>query len=128
MLQLSRLKAIKTMLNILEAPGITQAKRKSSTQKITEFKGPVLDYKCDKVCDNCCKSIRKWKVPHLALANNLWLGSVPKELFELNFMEKLLVACICYNCCFIKVASSGLRKMVAHVIAFESPLPKIYHC
>jgi hypothetical protein len=25
------------------------------------------------------------------------------------------------------VASSGLRKMVSHVIAFESPVPKVYN-
>ncbi|KAF8235862.1 hypothetical protein L208DRAFT_1534640, partial [Tricholoma matsutake] len=127
MLQLSRLKAIKTMLGILAAPDVTRVERKSSSQKITEFNGPVLDYQCDNICDVCRQSIRIGKVPHLALAKNLWLGWVPKELSDLNFMEKLLVACICHNCCFIKIASSGLRKMVAHVIAFESPVPKVYN-
>ena len=125
--QLSRLKAIKKLLNILAAPGVTRVERKSSAQSIVEFKGPVLDYQCDKICDNCRRSIRDGKVPRLALANNLWIGQVPKELSELNFVEKLVVARIRHNCCFIKVASSGLKKMVAHVIAFESPIPKAYN-
>jgi hypothetical protein len=71
--------------------------------------------------------IRIGKVPHLALAKNLWPGQVPKELSDQHFKEKLLVAHICHNCCFIKIASSGLRKMVAHVIAFKSPVPKVYN-
>ena len=125
--RLSRLKAIKKMLGILAAPGVTRIERRSASQKISEFRGPVLDYQCDKVCDNCRKNIRKGIVPRLALANNLWLGEVPKVLRDLNYVEHLLVAWIHHNCCFLKVASSGLKKMTAHVIAFESPLPKVYH-
>ena len=59
--------------------------------------------------------------------NKLWLGEVPKVLCALNYVERLLVAQIHHNHCFVKVASSGLKKMTAHVIAFESPLPKVYH-
>ena len=77
-------------------------------------------------CD-CRKNIRKGTVPCLALANNLWLGEVPKVLSDLNYVERLLIARIRHNCCFIRVASSGLKKKTAHVIAFESPLPKVYH-
>ncbi|KAF8220050.1 hypothetical protein L208DRAFT_1543240 [Tricholoma matsutake] len=69
--QLIHLKAIKTMLAILAAPGVTRTEHKSASQAISEFKGPVLDYQCNKVCDNCRKCIRKGKVPCLALANNL---------------------------------------------------------
>ena len=90
--QLSRLKAIKNMLGILSAPGVTRIECKPASQKISEFQGPVLDYWCDKVCDNCCKNIRKGTVPCLALANNLWLGEVPKVLCDLNYVERLLVA------------------------------------
>ena len=71
--------------------------------------------------------MRKGKVPRDALANGLWLGAVPDELSCLSFVEKLLIACIRVNSCFIRVASSGLRKMASHVITFESPIPKIYH-
>jgi Helitron helicase-like domain at N-terminus len=38
-----------------------------------------------------------------------------------------LVARVRVNSCFARVASSGLRKMASHVIAFKSPVPKIYH-
>ena len=127
MSHLSRLKSIKTMLGILATRGVTRVERKSVSQPISEFKGPVLDYRCDKICDDCRKSIRKGKVPRLALANNLWIGEVPNVLSDLNYIEKLLVARIRHNRCFVKVASSGQRKMVAHVIAFESPIPKVYH-
>ena len=123
--RLSCLKAIKNMLSVLAAPGVTRIECKSASQKISEFRGPVLDYRCDKVCDNSRKSIRKGTVPRLALANNLWLGEVPKFLHDLNYIERLLVARIRHNCCFVKVASSGLKKMTAHVITFESPLPKV---
>ncbi|KAF8810294.1 hypothetical protein BYT27DRAFT_7222048 [Phlegmacium glaucopus] len=68
--QLSCLKAIKKMLGILAAPGETRIEHKFVSQAISEFKGPVLDYRCDKVCDNCRKTIRNGKVPCLALANN----------------------------------------------------------
>jgi hypothetical protein len=96
------------MLGILAAPGVTRIECKTSSQKLSEFKGPVLDYRCDKVCDSCHGSIRKGKVPRLALANNLWLGEVPKVLSDLNYMERLLVARIQHNCCFVRVASSSL--------------------
>jgi hypothetical protein len=122
---LSCLKNIKGLLRILEAPGVTRIERKKATEKIHEFKGPVLDYQCDKVCGTCRCDIRKGKVPELALARGLWLGHVPKELLELRFVEKLLVARIRHNCCFVRVAS-GMRKMTSHVVAFQSPIPKVY--
>ena len=64
------------------------------------------------------------KIPRFSLANGLWLGDIPKELKELNFMEKLLIQKIQTNCCFVKV-SSGMRKMISHVIAFETPVAKV---
>lgn len=45
----------------------------------------------------------------------------------LRYVEKLLVARVRINSCFVRVASSSLRKMASHVIAFESPVPKVYH-
>ena len=70
--------------------------------------------------------MRNGKVPHYALANGLWLGAVPNVLSSLSYIERLLVARVRVNSCFIRVASSGLRKMASHVIAFESPVPKLY--
>jgi hypothetical protein len=53
------------------------------------------------------------------------MGEIPEVLSDLRFVEKLLVARIYHNCCFVRVAS-GLRKMTSHVVAFESPVPKVY--
>ncbi|KAF8877204.1 hypothetical protein BD779DRAFT_1448730 [Infundibulicybe gibba] len=123
--ELSRLKSIKGLLSILEAPGVTRIERQSSAEPIREFRGAVLDYRCNRVCDGCRRSLRKGQVPRLALARGLWLGNVPDELACLNFVEKILIARIRHNCCFVRVAS-GMRKMVSHVVAFESPIPKVY--
>jgi len=54
---LSKLKSIKNLLHILATPGVTQKERKDNTSKIQEFTGPVLDYKCNKICDQCCRAV-----------------------------------------------------------------------
>ncbi|KAF8224633.1 hypothetical protein L208DRAFT_1310194, partial [Tricholoma matsutake] len=51
--QLSRLKGVKILLHVLHASGVTRIERSNATQPIHEFKGPVLDYSCNHVCDNC---------------------------------------------------------------------------
>lgn len=55
------------------------------------------------------------------------MGEVPMELANLRFMEKILIAHVRTNSCFVHVTSSSLRKMTSHVIAFESPVPKVYN-
>jgi len=125
--KLTRLKSVKQCLRILQTQGVTRVERKHSSKPIHEFKGPVLDYKCNRICDNCRKHLRKGNVPRNALANGLWIGAVPDELSGLKFMERLLIARIRINSCFVRVAASGLRRMTSHVIAFESLVPKIYH-
>ena len=124
--ELSRLKNVKNLLHILQQKGVTRVERKTEDQKVHEYSGPVLDYSCSKICNNCRMSIRKEKVPRLALANGLWLGKVPDELKSLRFVEKLLIARVRHTCCYVKVAS-GMRKMKANVIAFQTPVPKVYN-
>ena len=126
--QLTRLKAVKNFLHVLEVPGVTRIERFDKIKPIRGFKGPVLDYACNRICDGCRVQVRNGKVPHYALANGLWLGAVPEVLSCLTYIERLLVSHVRVNSCFIRVASSGLRKMASHVIAFESPVPKVYHC
>ena len=124
--ELSRLKSVKNLLHILQKEGITRVERKTEDQKVHEYSGPVLDYSCSKICNDCRMSLRKGKVLSLALANGLWLGKVPDELKSLRFVEKLLIARVRHTCCYVKVAS-GMRKMKANVIAFQSPIPKVYN-
>jgi hypothetical protein len=122
---LSRLKGIKNLLSIIEAHGVTRMERKSMASPVKEYPGPVLDHSCSQVCDGCRRDIRKGKIPRLALANNLWIGKVPDVLKNLRYVEKILVARVRHTCAYVKVAS-GMRKMKANVVAFESPTPKIY--
>ena len=126
-IQLSKLKAVKNLLHILHASGITRVERSTASKSVCEFSGPILDYCCNCICDNCRQCLRKGKVPRNALACGLWLGKIPEVLSSLRYVEKLLIARVRINSCFVRVASSGLRKMASHVIAFKSPVPKVYH-
>jgi uncharacterized protein DUF6570/helitron helicase-like protein/PIF1-like helicase len=126
--QLTRVKGVKNLLHVLHATAVTRYERSDITQSIREYKGPVLDHACNQICDDCRQQVRKGKVPRYALANGLWLGAVPNVLSSLTYIERLLVARVRVNSCFIRVASSGLRKMASHVVAFESPVPKLYQC
>ena len=98
--ELSCLKNVKNFLHILQQEGITCVERKTEDKKVHEYSGPVLDYSCSKICNDCRMSIRNGKVPHLALAKGLWLVKVPDELKCLHF-----VARVRHTCCYVKVAS-----------------------
>ena len=124
--ELSRLKNIKNQLHVLRAAGVTRVERKETGDSIREFTGPVLDYSCSRVCNDCRACLRRGRVPCLALANGLWLGSVPTELKSLWFVEKMLIARVQHTCANVKVAS-GMQKMKANIVAFELPTPKVYN-
>src|SRR6266545_2634941 len=123
---MSRLKSVKNLLGVLNAPGVTRLERSRADMPIRDYSGPALDYTYCHICNGCRKDIRKAKVPCLALANNLWLGKVPDQLKNLTFVEKILIARVKHTCAFVKVAS-GMCKMKANIVAFESPIPKIYN-
>jgi hypothetical protein len=53
----SRLKSVKNLLGILEAPGVTRIERSRPDVQIKEYTGPVLDYTCSRICDSCRKDI-----------------------------------------------------------------------
>ena len=103
--ELSHLKNVKNLLHILQKEGVTHVEWKTEDQKIHEYSGPVLDYSCSKIFNDYHMSVRKGKIPRLALANGLWLGKMPDELKSLRFVEKLLIARVCHTCCYVKVAS-----------------------
>src|SRR6266700_1724628 len=77
--ELSRLKNVKNFLHILQQEGVTWVEWKTEAKKVHQYSGPVFDYSCRKICNECNMSVRKGKVPHLALARGLWLGKVPYE-------------------------------------------------
>jgi hypothetical protein len=123
--KLTRLKGIKNHLHLLKANGVTSIERKHERDAKREYSGPVLDHKCNKVCDTCRRALRVGRVPRLALAQGLWLGEVPEQLSGLRFIEKLLIARVRHTTCFIKIATGG-RKMKANVVCFENPVSKIF--
>ncbi len=123
---MSKLKSVRRQLDILTASGVSRIERKNSSSRLCEYTGPILDYNCSMICNPCRGAIRNGKIPKLALANGLWIGDVPPQLKCLNFVERLLVAHIRHTCAYVKVAS-GMRKMTANVIAFQSPVPKVYN-
>ena len=123
--RLSKLSSVKNYLHILEAPGVTKQERFKRTDKMREFP-TAIDHKCNKVCNDCRASLRLGKVPKYALAKGLWLGPVPEVLSSLRYFERMLIARVRHSCCSIKV-SSGMRKMKAHAIAYQQPIPKVYN-
>jgi len=125
--QLSKLSESNCDLDILirDGMGLTRLERFSAADMVQEVKGPILDCTCDSICVPCKVSLVEGLIPKYALANGLWLGSVPQQLQNLSYAEQLLVSRVRHNKCIVKV-SSGMHKMKANVIAFENPTPKIY--
>jgi hypothetical protein len=123
--KLSPLRHVRNMLGILDSPGLTRTERLDIQEKVSEIQGPVIDKTCSCICNSCREKIRVGCVPKNALANGLWIGEVPNVLKELTYVEQLLVRRVRLNGCFVRV-STGMRKMVAHAIAFESPVAKVY--
>ncbi|THU95126.1 hypothetical protein K435DRAFT_666976, partial [Dendrothele bispora CBS 962.96] len=122
---MTALKNMKNYLHILNQSGVTRKERKCLSEPITEISGPTLLESSAWTDVHVITSLREGKTPRISLANGFWLGTVPDELKDLNFMEKLLIQKVRTNCCFVKV-STRMRKMVSHVIAFETPVAKVY--
>ncbi len=94
----------------------------------------MIDGTLPYICLQCRANVRDAKVPSNSLANRLWLGSIPDVLARLNFAERLLVAKVRHNCCFVKVSLAsvghpelGSRKMISHIISFDVPVAKVYN-
>ena len=122
---LKPLKSVENQLHVLEVCGVTRSEWFSTLDLIAEVSGPVLSKSCDQICDSCHSAVRDYKIPINALATGSWVGEVPAALSDLRFVERLLVAKVRHNVCFVKVAS-GQRKLISHVVAFESPVHKVY--
>ena len=49
----SRLKSVKRFLSVLEVPSVTRIERATNVTPVKEFRGPVLNYSCSAICDDC---------------------------------------------------------------------------
>lgn len=105
--------------------GITRKERTSCDDPICELPGPILDKTCNKICGECEKSLMKGVIPTYALAKGLWIGPIPKQLKDLTFAERLLIARARHSKFIVRV-SSGMYKMKSNAVVFENPTPKIY--
>lgn len=52
----------------------------------------VMNDASGRICDECDKQLRINRMPALALANGMWIGSIPTELAILSLPERILVA------------------------------------
>lgn len=106
----------------LEHPTVKE--RNAVNEDVIHLPGPVVDYTCSKICNDCNKNLMKGRTPPFALARGFWLGEVPGVLKNLNFIEQLLVAKVRPNNYLVRV-KSGRYKMRANAIAYEAPIAKV---
>ncbi|OBZ71286.1 hypothetical protein A0H81_08558 [Grifola frondosa] len=76
------------------------------------------------VCTTCAAALCHQRLPKEALANGLWIGDVPHELAQLNFMEQLLVTRVWHNY-FVTQVTKGQRKLCANAVVFSQPTAKV---
>lgn len=131
MRHLSSAQHVARFFPVLENDTTTRKERLADMVPVILLAGPVLDHTMDLICLPCRASVQKGIVPKHALARDLWIGEMPKVLSHLSFVECLLVARVRHSCCFVRVTLSahptlGSRKMISHVVAFESPLSEVY--
>ena len=130
---LDKIHDILSILNETMTPDhITRKERKKSTDPIESLHNIPIAPGCDKVCNKCMSFLSKERIPPLSLANGLWIGEVPTELSGLSFAEKMTITRVRHNACIVRV-SSGMHKMKANAILYQTPMPKIYdilppHC
>lgn len=72
---------------------------------------PVLADNCTHVCESCVSCLQRKRRPVDALANGLWIGSVPEQLTGLSFFEKLLISKVRLSMYVLKINASGRGKL-----------------
>jgi hypothetical protein len=123
---LQKLADLTLNLDILKNSEVTQKEHCSLDEPVQSLDDkPVLLENLTCICPKCYKSLLAEKMPTLAQANGLWLGSIPAELSDLTYAEQLLIARVRHNKCIVRV-SSGMHKMTANAITFLNPTLKIY--
>ena len=61
---------------------ISRQERKSTSDPIRSFGGPVLAHGCDKICTICLASFKKDRIPPRALVNYGWQHGVGQRKWE----------------------------------------------
>lgn len=123
-------------LRLLERPGegVTRLERLKRDDPVREHDGPILDpagcVSIDGVdrllqCQVCFKVLKRKLMPHIALANGRWFGTVPNCLKILLFGEQLLVRLCRPNACVAHL-QGGQGYLKANAIIFEQPVAKVY--
>ncbi|KAJ3559445.1 hypothetical protein NM688_g341 [Phlebia brevispora] len=59
------------------------------------------------LCKKCASSLRREKLPTLALANRMYVGPVPQELKDLTDVEELMIAQCRAKCCIVRLKNDG---------------------
>ncbi|KAF9038749.1 hypothetical protein BJ165DRAFT_1352579, partial [Panaeolus papilionaceus] len=113
-------------MSCLISPYFTRKERLSESDPIEGLTIPAIVNECNHICIECYKCVCNNKMPKNALANGLWIGSVPEVLQNLTFAEKMMISKIRHNRCLVTVAS-GRSKLRANVIMFENPIGKVYN-
>jgi hypothetical protein len=118
---LSNLSTTNCNLQVLsrKRSGITHKERTTDSTPIEELDRPMLDATCTHICISCENSLKKGLTSKYALANGLWLDSVPLQLQNLTFAEELLIS---YSC----QISSSRHEIQPNPAMFKNPLSKFY--
>lgn len=105
---------------------LPKKKRFSKDQALKNISESILDHKYKHICIKCYETLQQGNVPHLALANGLWIGEVPDQLKNLSWTEQLLISKVIQNKCVVRVSKSRMHKMTVNVICQAVPMSKIY--
>jgi len=119
--KLSKLSTTNCNLQLLsrKISGITHKERTTDSTPIEDIDEPLLDTTSTNICILCENSLNQGLIPKYALANGLWLDSVPLQLQNLTFAEELLIS---YKC----QISSSRHEINANPAMFKFPPPKYY--
>ncbi|RDX50984.1 hypothetical protein OH76DRAFT_1348108, partial [Lentinus brumalis] len=123
-------------LDPLNRNGERVALREAPGARPSELHGPILYHDAVRsfagktvmdICVPCERGLQRGNLPSHALANGLFVGdmTVPAELRDLTFAEKLVIARRRHNAFMVEVRH-GQHKMRANAVAFSQPVGELY--
>ena len=96
-------------LNLLVQDNASSSDTLPRSPPVPWFKGSILCNTAKVDTEQHADLVLSYKnrLPQLSLANGLCLGDVPLKTCQLNFTEKILIACYCHNCCIVRRVHKG---------------------